>query len=46
MLKRDLILQVRELLERHWDVYQISAKMNLDPVYVQMLIDAINNILT
>ena len=46
MLKHDLILQVREMLERHWDVYQIASRMKLDPAYVQILIDTINNLLT
>ena len=46
MLKHDLIQQVREMLERHWDVYQIASKMKLDPSYVQMLVDTINNLLT
>jgi hypothetical protein len=32
------------MLERHWDVYQIASKLKLDPVYVQVIIDTINNI--
>jgi hypothetical protein len=44
--KHDLILQVREFLERHLDVYEIASRMKLDPAQVQMIIDTINNLLT
>lgn len=46
MLKHDIVQQVREMLERHWDVYQIASRMKMDPAYVQMIIDTINNLLT
>jgi hypothetical protein len=40
----DIIAQVRELLERHWDTLEISAKMNIDADVVQMAIDIIQGI--
>lgn len=41
-----IISAVREMLERHWDVYEIAAKMKMDPATIQALIDIINNTLT
>lgn len=46
MFKRDLALAVRELLERHLDVYQIAARLQIDPPTIQAIIDTINNTLT
>ena len=44
-MTRDLIQSVNEMLERHWDVYQIAAKMNLSPNIIQVVIDIINGVL-
>jgi hypothetical protein len=46
MNSRDLICQVREMLERGWDSYVIADRLGLDPSDVRMIIDLINNILT
>jgi len=43
---RDLILSVREMLERHWNVYEIAAKMNIDVDDIRMIVDIINQIIT
>jgi len=43
-MRNTLYSAVREMLERHWDVYQIATKLKLDPAYVQIIIDAINNL--
>ena len=43
---RDLINQVREMLERGWNAYQIADRCNIDPSDVQLIISLINNILT
>jgi hypothetical protein len=43
---RDLILSVREMLERNWSVYEIAARMNLDADDVQSIIEIIKNIAT
>lgn len=39
MIRHDLILAVREMLERHWDVYTIASRMKVDPVIIQQIID-------
>jgi len=39
--KRDLVLAVRELLDRHWDVYEIASKIKIDPQLVQAIIDSL-----
>lgn len=36
-----VVLAVREMMERHWDVYEIAAKMKLDVSVVQAIIDMI-----
>ena len=46
MLKRELILSVKEMLERHWDVYSIASRLKIDPATVQAVIDFINNVAT
>jgi len=43
---RDLILAVREMLERHWNVYEIASRMNLDVGDVQTIVEIIKNIST
>ena len=42
---RDLILQVKELMERY-DVYEIAHKMHMDPYTIQAIVDFINGLLT
>ena len=42
----DMVLAVREMLERHWDVYNMASKLKMDPATVQAIIDMINNVLT
>jgi hypothetical protein len=46
MLKRDLVLAVREMINRNLDVYEIAARLKLDPVTIQATIDFINNVVT
>ena len=38
-MKNILINAVREMLDRHWDLYEIAAKLNLDVNLVQQIID-------
>ena len=45
-MKHSLIMAVREMLERNWDVYEMAAKLKLDPHTVQAIINIINNTLT
>lgn len=44
-MKRDLLLQVRELLERHVNVLDIAAKLNIDIDTVKLAVDIIKEII-
>ena len=46
MLKTDLIAMVRELMERHLDIYEIAGRLKLDPLLVAQIIDVITDQLT
>ena len=39
MFKHDTVMAVREMLERHWDVYEIASKLKLDIALVQAIVD-------
>jgi hypothetical protein len=39
--QHDLVLAVRELMDRHLDVYQIALRLKLDVSVVQSIIDLI-----
>ena len=41
MRYHDIVMAVRELLERHWDVYQIASRLKLDPVLIKQIIDSL-----
>jgi hypothetical protein len=41
MLKRDIILQVRELLERHLDVIDIAHRLRMDVPTVMSIIEVL-----
>ena len=43
-ITRDLLLQVREMMERKWDCVEIAQKLNIDADDVRMMIELINNI--
>ena len=43
---RDLLLQVREMMERKWDALEIASRMNLDVDDVRTIIDVVNNLFT
>jgi hypothetical protein len=38
-MKHDIVMAVREMLERHWDVYEIATKLKIDITVVQAIID-------
>lgn len=44
-MNHNLILAVREMLDRHWNVYEIASKLNLDADTVQTIIDIIQGVL-
>lgn len=46
MFTKSLIAAVREMMERHWDAYEIASKMKIDPYTIQAVIDFINNVST
>lgn len=39
MISRNLILAVKEMAERHWDIYTIASRLKLDPAIVQQILD-------
>ena len=38
-ITRSLILAVKEMAERHWDVYTVASRLKIDPVIVQQILD-------
>ena len=46
MLKRDIILQVRELLERHLDVIDIAHRLRMDVPTVMSIIEVLKQSLS
>lgn len=45
MLKRDIMLQVKELLERHLDVIDIAHRLHMDVPTVMSIIEVIKGTL-
>jgi len=43
---RDLLLQVREMMERKWDCVEIAHRLNIDADDVRIMIDLVNNLFT
>lgn len=43
---RDLILQVRELMERHLDVLEIAHRLHIDPSDITAIAELVRNILS
>lgn len=43
---KQLILQVKEMMERNLDVYEIAARLHVDADDVRLLIDVVNNLFT
>jgi hypothetical protein len=37
-------MAVREMMDRHWSIAEIAAKLNLDYNDVRMIVDTINNL--
>lgn len=44
LFTHDMVIAVREMLDRHWDVYAMASRLKMDPVTVQAIIDFINNV--
>ena len=45
-IRRDIILAVREMMDRHFTVSDMAAKLNISVELVQQALDIINNLLT
>ena len=45
-MTRDIVNQVREMLERHFDVVEIASKLNLDLDTVKLAADIIKELIT
>lgn len=45
-ITKDLLLQVREMMERKWDCVEIASRLNIDVDDVRIMVDIINNIFT
>lgn len=46
MFSNDMIAAVRELMDRHLDVYQIAHRIKIDPVAVSQIMAMITDQLT
>jgi hypothetical protein len=45
-ISHDLIMAVREMLERHWSIADMAAKLNVDYDDVRIIVELINQVLT
>ena len=45
-ISRELLLEVRGMMERKWDYIEIANKLNIDVDDVRIIIDLVNNIFT
>jgi hypothetical protein len=45
-ITKDVMLQVKEMMERKWDCVEIASRLNLDVDDVRIIIDLVNNIFT
>ena len=43
MLREQIVQAVKEMMERHWDVYTIASRLKIDIALIQSIID---NLLT
>jgi hypothetical protein len=41
---RDIIMAVREMMERHWSLADMSARLGIDANDIQTIIDIINQV--
>jgi hypothetical protein len=41
-MNRDLILAVRELLDRHLDLYEIASRLKVDVTLIQQILDVLS----
>jgi predicted transcriptional regulator len=41
-MKHDIVMAVKEMLERHWNVYEIATKLKIDISVVQTIINLLS----
>ena len=41
-MRDTIIAAVREMMERHWDVYEIASKLKIDIAVVQAIVDMLS----
>jgi len=41
MNRHDIVLAVRELLDRHLDIYEIASRLKVDVNLIQQILDAL-----
>ena len=44
MLKKDILLQIKELMDRHYGVHEIASKMGMDVETVRGLVEMVINL--
>lgn len=44
MTRHELLLQIKELAERHLDVYEIASRLHIHSDIIQSLLNQLNNI--
>ena len=45
-LSHDIVMAVKEMLERNWSVVDMAAKLNIDPDDVRLALEIINQVFT
>ena len=45
-MKQTILMQVREMMDRDWNVLEIATKLHLDPEIVRIAMDIIQDLLT
>jgi len=45
-MNNNILLQVREMMDRDWSLLEISTKLRIDPEIVRIAMDIIQDLLT
>ena len=45
-MKHDILMAVKELMDRDWSLLEIAAKLRIDPDVVRIAIEIIQDLLT
>ena len=41
-MRNTIVAAIREMLERHWDVYEMASKLKVNPQVVQAILDLLS----